>query len=196
MRIVGGAMRGQRLVGKPAKATRPTGDRVREAIASALYSRGLIAGASVLDLFAGTGALGFEALSWGASKLVAVDEDRKAVACVQQNARALGLTERVRAIELDLLGSSAKVVAALQRTGSAPFTLVFADPPYTLVQSAAELLQQLAAQRLLAPAAAIVVEHAHRQPPARPACFAELAAYRYGDTAIALWETIAEAGDS
>jgi 16S rRNA (guanine966-N2)-methyltransferase len=196
MRIVGGALRGQRLVGKPARATRPTGDRVREAIASALHARGLMAGASVLDLFAGTGALGLEALSWGAEQLVAVDEDKRAVACVQQNARALGLTARVRAIELDLLGPVARVAAAVQRTGSAPFTLVFADPPYTLVQSAATLLQQLHSRGLLAPSSAIVLEHAHRQPPERPACFAELAAYRYGDTAIALWETIAEAADS
>jgi 16S rRNA G966 N2-methylase RsmD len=115
---------------------------------------------------------------------------------VQQNARALGLLAHVRAIELDLLGPSARLAAALQRTGSAPFTLVFADPPYTLVQSAAELLPQLATRGLLAPSCAIVLEHAHRQPPVRPARFAELAAYRYGDTAIALWETIAEAADS
>jgi 16S rRNA (guanine966-N2)-methyltransferase len=196
MRIIGGAMRGQRLVGRPAKATRPTGDRVREAIASALHARGLLAGASVLDLFAGTGALGLEALSWGAETLVAVDDDKRAVACVQQNARALGLTARVRALELDLLRPAGKVAAALERVEGAPFTLVFADPPYTLVQSAVELLPQLLSRRLLAPSAAIVVEHARKQPPARPACFAELAAYRYGDTAIALWETIAEAADS
>jgi 16S rRNA (guanine966-N2)-methyltransferase len=196
MRIIGGALRGRRLEAKAAPTTRPTSDRVREAIASALQARGLLSEARVLDLFAGTGALGLEAISWGAEVLLSADSDRKAVACVRENARALGVEARVRALELDLLAAPGKVAAALERTGLAPFTLVFVDPPYTLVQSATELLAVLAERRLFAPRAAIVVEHASRSAPERPACFTELAAYRYGDTAVALWETIAEPSDS
>jgi len=196
MRIIGGALRGRQLEAKAAPSTRPTSDRVREAIASALHARGLLSGARVLDLFAGTGALGLEALSWGATVVLAADSSRKAVACVNENARSLGVAPQVRAIELDLLASPNKAFAAIDRTGLAPFTLVFADPPYTLVQSTVDLLAGIARHGLLVPTAAIVVEHASKSPPERPACFAELATYRYGDTGVALWETIAEATES
>jgi 16S rRNA (guanine966-N2)-methyltransferase len=195
VRIVGGALRGQQLKARPAAATRPTSDRVREAIASALQARGLLAGARVLDLFAGTGALGLEAVSWGAAALVAADSDRKAVQGVKENARALGVAAQVRALQLDLLGPAGKVASALEREAAAPFTLVFCDPPYTLVQPAATLLDELGARGVLAEGAALVVEHARKQPPERPARFAELAAYRYGDTGVLLW-AIAEAGES
>lgn len=196
MRIVGGALRGRRLPAQPGPSTRPTSDRVREALASALHARGLLEGARVLDLFAGTGALGLEALSWGAQALVAADSERKAVLSVKENARALDLAERVRVLQLDLLGAAAKVASALDRTGFAPFTLVFSDPPYTLVQPAVALIAELAERSLLAPSAAVVIEHAQKHAPARPAAFAELAAYRYGDTAVVLWEWIAEPADS
>ncbi len=196
MRIIGGALRGRQLDAKAAPTTRPTSDRVREAIASALHARGLLSGGRVLDLFAGTGALGLEALSWGATVVLAVDSSRKAVACVSANARALGVAPQVRTLELDLVASPDKAAAAIGRTRLAPFTLVFADPPYTLVQSAVDLLTAVAKHGLLAPRAAIVVEHASKSPPERPACFAELATYRYGDTGVVLWETIAEAEQS
>jgi 16S rRNA (guanine966-N2)-methyltransferase len=196
MRIVGGALRGRRLKAPPARATRPTSDRVREAIASALQARGRLAGARVLDLFAGTGALGLEALSWGAAALVAVDRDRRALQCVNENARELGLSARVSALQLDLLGPVAKLSARLQASGLAPFTLVFCDPPYTLVQSAVATLERLYERRLIAAGAAVVLEHRYDDPPERPACFAELAMYRYGDSAVALWEPIAEAAES
>jgi 16S rRNA (guanine966-N2)-methyltransferase len=191
MRIVGGALRGRRLPGRPSAATRPTSDRVREAVASALQARGALEGARVLDLFAGTGALGLEALSRGAASLVAVDSDRAAIRCIADNARALGLGERVRALGLDLLGSDHKLAARLEQTGCSPFSLVFADPPYALAQPAVELLASLSSHGLLAPGAIILLEHAHKQPPQRPAGVGELATYEYGDTGIALWEAIA-----
>jgi 16S rRNA (guanine966-N2)-methyltransferase len=196
MRIIGGALRGRRLRGRPSAATRPTSDRVREAIASALQARGRLNGARVLDLFAGTGALGLEALSWGAEVLLAADSDRKAVSCIRENVRALGLEARVRTLELDLQRTPAKVAAAIERAGLAPFSLVFVDPPYALVPAAVDLLAALAERQLLAVGAIAVVEHARKSPPERPARFAELAAYRYGDTGVALWETIAEPADS
>jgi 16S rRNA (guanine966-N2)-methyltransferase len=195
MRIVGGALRGQLLKARPAPSTRPTSDRVREAVASALQARGLLSDARVLDLFAGTGALGLEALSWGAAALVAADTERKAVQCVAENARALGVATQTRTLQLDLLGSEAKVAAALARESAAPFTLVFCDPPYTLVQPAVTLLDALAERAVLAPDAALVVEHARKHAPERPARFTELAAYRYGDTSVLLWK-IAEAPES
>jgi 16S rRNA (guanine966-N2)-methyltransferase len=191
MRIVGGALRGRQLTSRLSASTRPTSDRVREGIASALEARSAIQGASVLDLFAGTGALGLEALSRGAASSVAVDADRAALRCIQNNAIALGLQDQVRALQLDLLGSGAKVSARLSQTGLAPFSLVFADPPYALVSEAVRLLAGLTERGLLKAAATVVLEHAQRAVPVRPARFLELATYRYGDTAVVLWEAIA-----
>ncbi len=189
MRIVGGSLRGRRLPGRLAASTRPTSDRVREAVGSALQARGVLEGASVLDLFAGTGALGLEALSRGAASVVAVEHQRQAARCIADNARALGLQQQLRVLQLDLLGlSEAKLAAQLQQAGGAPFGLVFADPPYTLVQVAVERIAALAGGDLLAPGAILVLEHARRQPPQRPPAFTELAHYQYGDTAVALWQ--------
>ena len=191
MRIIGGALRGRLLPARPAAGTRPTSDRVREAIASALSARGAFDQASVLDAFAGTGALGFEALSRGALRVLAVDSDRRALLAIRENAQALGLGRKLRALPLDLLGPATKVAAALEQSGFAPFSLVFADPPYSLAQSATERLAELAQRSLFEPGALVVLEHAARTLPALPAGFRELSSYRYGDTGVRLWETIA-----
>jgi 16S rRNA (guanine966-N2)-methyltransferase len=164
---------------------------VREALASALDARALLQSARVLDLFAGTGALGLEALSRGAESLVAVESDADAVDCIRANAQALGVQTRMRVLKHSLLGPVAKLTAALARTGLSPFTLVFADPPYAQAEAAAALLQELAQRGLLVPGTVVALEHAVKQPPAMPACCAPLATYAYGDTGIRLWEIIA-----
>ena len=121
MRIIAGQLRGRPLLAPPGSATRPTADRVREALFSMLASRlGTFEGLRVADLFAGSGALGFEALSRGAAEAVFVEPDAKARAAIQANAAKLGLTDKVR-----VLGGSA---LALPR--SDPFDLILADPPY------------------------------------------------------------------
>ena len=181
---------------KPGASTRPTSDRVREAIASALEARDLIRERAVLDLFAGTGALGLEALSRGAASAVLVDSDRDAIGSVEQNVVDLGLRERARTLQLDLLGVPSKVSASLRRTGEGSFGLCFADPPYAATPEAVELLADLARGDVLDPGAAVVLEHGRRAKFARPACFRELAIYRYGDSQVALWETIAPADDT
>ena len=188
MRIIGGVLRGRRLPARPAARTRPTSDRVREGVASALEARGALAGASVLDLFAGTGALGLEALSRGAAGAVAVDSDRAAVRSIVENGRALGVEGRLETVQLDLLTAPPAAAARLQKTGRAPFDLVFVDPPYTLVQPAIDALATLQHQGLLKPGALVVIEHATREPPPLAAGFSQRASYRYGDTSVALWE--------
>ena len=121
MRIVAGQLRGRPLLAPPGSATRPTADRVREALFSMLASRlGTFEDLRVADLFAGSGALGFEALSRGAAEAVFVETDAKAQAAIKANAAKLGLTDKVR-----VLGGSA---LALPR--SDPFDLILADPPY------------------------------------------------------------------
>lgn len=120
MRIIAGEWRGRRIEAAPGLATRPTADRVRETLFSMLASRiGPFDGLRVADLFAGSGALGFEALSRGAGFACFVENDSAAAAAIEANARHLG------AAEFRLVRGSA---LALPR--SEPFDLVFADPPY------------------------------------------------------------------
>jgi len=126
MRIVGGEFRGRALVAPSGRDTRPTSDRLRQTIFDILAhgSHGeILEGARVLDLFAGTGALGLEALSRGASHALFVEEAVAARGAIRANIEALGLTGRTRVFRRDAtrLGPAGTV---------APFTLVFADPPY------------------------------------------------------------------
>ena len=121
MRIIAGDWRGRRLEAPPGRATRPTADRVRETLFSMLASRlGSFDDLRVADLFAGSGALGFEALSRGAAHATFVESDPVAEATIRRNADTLGAPGRIQ-----ILGGSALV---LGRYG--PFDLVFADPPY------------------------------------------------------------------
>lgn len=121
MRIIAGAWRGRTIGAPPGQATRPTADRVRETLFSMLASRlGSFEDLRVADLFAGSGALGFEALSRGAAHATFVESDREAAAIIRRNADKLGASKRVQ-----ILGGSA---LALPR--SEPFDLILADPPY------------------------------------------------------------------
>jgi 16S rRNA (guanine966-N2)-methyltransferase len=122
MRVVAGEARGRRLAVPLGTAVRPTSDRVREAVFNALGSMDLVVGATVLDLFAGSGALGIEALSRGASHAVFVDESRAAVDATQANLAATGLADRARVVRGEAVGWAA--------TAPARFDLALVDPPY------------------------------------------------------------------
>jgi 16S rRNA (guanine966-N2)-methyltransferase len=130
MRVVGGEARGRRFDAPPGRTTRPTSDRVREAIFTVLGSLPAgaevpIAGATVIDLFAGSGAFGIEALSRGAAGATFVDRDRQSVATIRANLAALRLDERATVVAAD----------ALRWLGRAtPVDLVLCDPPYAFVQ--------------------------------------------------------------
>jgi 16S rRNA (guanine966-N2)-methyltransferase len=121
MRIIAGAWRGRTIEAPPGQSTRPTADRVRETLFSMLASRlGSFEELRIADLFAGSGALGFEALSRGAASATFVESDAKAAAIIRRNAEKLGAADRIH-----ILGGSA---LALPR--SEPFDLILADPPY------------------------------------------------------------------
>jgi 16S rRNA (guanine966-N2)-methyltransferase len=120
MRVVAGELGGRRLVGPDGTSTRPTTDRVREAIFNSLGSAGLIEGALVADLYAGSGAVGIEALSRGADYCVFVERDRSALRALEQNIDTLGLRDRASVIAGDVLS----VLGAIDAD------IVFADPPY------------------------------------------------------------------
>lgn len=121
MRVVAGALRGRRIEAPPGSATRPTMDRARQATFNALESLGAVAGAAVVDAYAGSGAMGIEALSRGAASCTFIERDRAALDVLERNVAALGLADRSRIVRGDplaLLGGC---------TGA---TLVLADPPY------------------------------------------------------------------
>lgn len=156
-RIVGGVAGGRRLRTPPGGATRPTSDRVREALFSALEAAlGTLRGHRLLDLYAGSGAVGLEALSRGASAATAVESDRRTAALVRANARDLGLPLEV---------VTASVTRALEERPGSPYDVVFADPPYpTGEEQVARMLALLVGRGWLVPGGLVVLERSSRSP--------------------------------
>lgn len=154
MRIIAGTLRGRRLVAPAGLATRPTTDRVREAWFSML---GPLSGKAI-DLYAGTGALGFEALSRGASSIVFVESARPAQKAIVQNAETLGVTDR-----MTLLRAPVERSAAAIRRGS-PYALVLTDPPWTDMDAAERALRNLLDADLLAEGGRLVLGHPRNRP--------------------------------
>jgi 16S rRNA (guanine966-N2)-methyltransferase len=176
-RIVAGTVGGRSLQ-VPSKGTRPTSDRVREAIFSRLEHYGVLEGAYVLDLYAGSGALGLEAASRGAQRVVLVDAARVAVEVCRANVKTLGLTN------VQVLQDKAEKF--VQSAPSTTWDLVLIDPPYDVSEPVvAELLRQLATTSALVEDAVVVVERSTRSPePTWPDGWELLARKDYGETAV------------
>lgn len=176
MRIVGGALARRTIEAPRGRQTRPTTDRVREAIFNLLGARIDVSGARVLDLFAGSGALGLEALSRGAARATFVERHGPTLAVARRNAESLGVLDRSTFVKADAL-------AVLRRPSSEPADLILADPPYDL--SALPDLPTLARPHLL-PAGLLVVEHDARHD------FADAPGWilsrSYGGTVVSLFE--------
>ncbi len=155
IRIIGGTAGGRRLRTPTGEHTRPTADRVREALFSSVESAtGSMSGLRFLDLYAGSGAVGLEAMSRGAAAVTLVEHDKRAAALIRENARSLGLSAEV-------LTSS--VAGVLRHAPVAAYDFVFIDPPYSLPSEA--IVADLAALRAngwLAQGAAVIVERATR----------------------------------
>jgi 16S rRNA (guanine966-N2)-methyltransferase len=185
-RIIGGVARGRPIRTPPGDSTRPTADRVREALFSSLESTyGTLRGLAVLDVFAGSGAVGLEAASRGAERVTAVERNRSVSALVAANARALGL-EQVEVVTV--------AAAAIGGPGARrAFDVAYLDPPYDLAnEQLSETLAGLAAAGWLAEAATVVVERSRRSPPwTWPAGFRAGRERRYGDTILwyGRWES-------
>jgi 16S rRNA (guanine966-N2)-methyltransferase len=182
VRIVAGVAGGRRLA-VPPHGTRPTSDRVREAVFSALQARRDLHGARVLDLYAGSGALGLEALSRGAAHVRFVESDRHALTVLRRNVEALGLGGPGGAA---VRVSASDVPMVLRGDPGLPYDVVLADPPYALGEGAlGGVLGSLAGGGWLAPAALLVVERSVKAPtPAWPVGVSALTHRRYGDTVI------------
>jgi 16S rRNA (guanine966-N2)-methyltransferase len=166
--------KGRRLV-VPAKGTRPTSERAREALFNSLRSLLDVEGARVLDLFAGSGAVGLEALSRGAAAATFVESDRTAVAILRRNVATVGLPGA------SVLARPAASVLAVE--SETPYDLVFADPPYAMSDAdLSVLLRRLADGRWLAEDAVVIVERSARDEPlAWPDGVAPVMNRRYGE---------------
>jgi 16S rRNA (guanine966-N2)-methyltransferase len=177
LRVIAGRFGGRRLTAPRGRATRPTSERVREAIFSIL---GGLDGAVVLDLFAGTGALGIEALSRGAKRAVFVERDGAATSALRSNLKRLGLP----APEAEVRAWDALAALRTAREAGETYDLVFVDPPYRQAPTLGGELSALL-PALLAPGARVVVESDRRTP-----IELELEAgqaRRYGDTTITIY---------
>ncbi len=171
MRVISGEFGGRKLIAPDGLSTRPTTDKVRQAVFNSLGSMGVLDGATVVDLFAGSGALGIEALSRGAESCVFVERDRAALAALRENLTALGLDDRSRV-------AAAEVLGYVRAVGDVDIALI--DPPYTFT-AWADLLAGLNA--------GLVVAESGREVDA-PDGWAQRKVMRYGRTVITMLERL------
>ncbi|MGH3675975.1 MAG: 16S rRNA (guanine(966)-N(2))-methyltransferase RsmD [Mycobacterium sp.] len=177
-RIIAGRLGGRRIA-VPRRGTRPTTDRVRESLFNVLAARMDLTGAAVLDLYAGSGALGLEAVSRGAASAIFVESDQRAAAVIEQNIAALGI-EGVASLR------RSAVAAALAACSDRPVDLVLADPPYEVdAVEIEDIITALTATGWAGPGTVAAVERAAARPQLRwPAGWAVWPERKYGDTRL------------
>jgi 16S rRNA (guanine966-N2)-methyltransferase len=177
-RIISGRAGGLRLATPSGSGTRPTSDRVREALFSRLEHLDVLAGAHVLDLYCGSGALGLEAVSRGAQTALLVEADKAAAKVTRQNAQALGIP--------GISVRHATVLRTLAEPPVTPFSLVFSDPPYDLTEDAlADDFTLLVKHRWVTQDVLVVVERSSRSPePPWPVEWELEGERRYGETKV------------
>jgi len=178
-RIIAGRYRARRLVTPTGSDTRPTSDRVREALFNTLESMTELTGARFADLYAGSGAVGLEAASRGASCVLLADAGPRAGRAARRNIDTLGAAPVVRL-------AAAKVERLLAAPPDRPYDVVFADPPYATDEAEiAAMLDALVRQGWLSPGAVVVVERSTRgEPPRWPDGLTEARGRRYGETTL------------
>lgn len=181
MRVIAGRLGGRRFDAPSGRATRPTTDRVREALFAVL---GELDDARVADLYAGSGALGIEALSRGAAHATFVESSRAALTVLRSNLRQLGLEARSRVIASPVERAGPALAAA------GPFDLTFADPPWQNLQAAIAALQRALSAVPPAPGARLALEHPAREPSPECPGWELLDLRRWGDTAVSLYTVV------
>ncbi len=177
MRVIAGSLKGRRLDAPDWPGLRPTSDKLRETLFNVLAPR--ISGARVLDGYAGTGAVGIEALSRGASDVTFVERDARAVRLIEANLRRCAVSDRYAIIR-------AGFQDATSRLDGGPFDIIFLDPPYSAAGEFAEVLESAAA--LLAADGVLVLEHAGRdEAPARAGKLVKRRDLVSGDSALTFY---------
>lgn len=185
MRVISGAAKGRPLKAVPGSNTRPTTDKVKEAIFSMIGP--YFDGGTALDLFAGTGGLGIEAWSRGMERVIFVDREKISIDIIRHNVAAAGAQEASEIYRND----AERALKALAKRGL-KFDLVFLDPPYRMT-SMDQVMAELADKDMLAPDACIVVEHdAEVTYPEEPPSFRQIRQAKYGDTAVTIYEYISD----
>lgn len=183
MRVIAGTARGARLKSPKGRDTRPTLDRVREALFSILGE--LVEGANFLDLYAGTGAVGIEALSRGADSCVFVENDRDATALIGENLATTKLGEQAVVIAAPLPGALRRVAQSGRK-----FEIVYIDPPYAQ-DTLEEILQKVGDMELLEPDATVIIESDSRKVAATvPPGFEALRKATYGNTCLSFYGVV------
>jgi 16S rRNA (guanine966-N2)-methyltransferase len=158
MRIIAGTFRSRQLKSLKGTALRPTSDRLRETLFNVLVHR--VADSRFLDLFAGTGAVGIEALSRGAQETVFIENHAPAAALIRKNLAALEIHSGARVLALDALRGLEKL-ATEHAAGAVPFDIVFLDPPYAAAEDYRRVLAFLGAAAFLSNAGLVIAEHRH-----------------------------------
>lgn len=176
MRIIAGIARGTQLAAPKGMDTRPTQDKVKESLFSMIQLD--VPEASVLDLFAGSGALALESLSRGAAEAVLVDRSREALDCIRKNIAKMRVENRAIVFPCDWESALLKC-----RQNGKRFDLVFLDPPYRMTELG-EMCQRMHEMELLHPGAMMVLEHRTGLQPELPECFSLEKERIYGDTEI------------
>ncbi len=179
MRIVGGEYKGRKLAAPGGASTRPTSERVREALFDILGGR--IAGAAFGDLYAGTGGVGLEALSRGAASCIFAEKAGPALSALRRNMDLLAVGPRGRVLAMDV----ARALELLDEEGAA-LDVCFSDPPYADGRWPL-LLAGMGARKLVATGGLLVVEYAVKTPPACPPGMTRGRSYKYGDTGLVVF---------
>jgi 16S rRNA (guanine(966)-N(2))-methyltransferase RsmD len=187
MRIIAGSAKGRVLRSLKGRALRPTADRVRESLFATLA--GLVEGARFLDLFAGAGSVGLEALSRGAADATFVEAHRPAGRVIEENGRRCGFADRVRV----MIAPVARGLAVLRREG-ASFDIVFADPPYESGDVGAVLARLSQWSEMVAGDGMIVIQRSRREDPGeRAGPFGRMRSMSYGETVVDIFRHATEA---
>jgi 16S rRNA (guanine966-N2)-methyltransferase len=185
MRVIAGTYRGRILKSLRGLALRPTSDRLRETLFNVLGPA--VSGAHFLDIFAGTGAVGIEAISRGASEVVFIENHAPAAALIRKNLDSLGVRSGATVLGVDAL-RGLETLAAGRKGGISPFDFVFLDPPYAAAEEYTRVLRFLGTAPFLAPGSIVIAEHRHNfELPARAGVLVRYRVLKQGDAALSFY---------
>jgi 16S rRNA (guanine(966)-N(2))-methyltransferase RsmD len=191
MRVIAGTYRSRILKSLKGLALRPTSDRLRETLFNVLGSA--VSGARFLDIFAGTGAVGIEAISRGASEVVFIENHVPAATLIRKNLDSLGARVGATVLGVDAL-RGLEMLAANRKSGSSPFDFVFLDPPYAATEEYTRVLRFLGSAPFLAPDCIAIAEHRHSfELPARAGTLVRYRVLKQGDAALSFYRQSAGA---
>ena len=191
MRVIAGSYRSRILKSLKGLALRPTSDRLRETLFNVLGRD--VSGSRFLDLFAGTGAIGIEALSRGAEETVFVENHAPAAALIRRNLKSLDIRNGATVLAVDALRGMA-MLAAREKTEISGFNYIFLDPPYAAGNEYARVLESLGSGNLLAPGGVVIAEHRRSFGlPEQAGAFACYRLLRQGDAALSFYRRAAKA---